>query len=628
MDQKNLIYAMILIAAIWGVYIAFFAPEFAAPPAPQQAAPAPGDVLPQPDAAAVPAPAEAVTLDREAALKQAPRVPIRSPRLKGSIVLKGGKLDDIVLAGYREEIDPGSPNVVLLSPAAAPDAYFAEIGWSTTAGAAVKLPDHESLWRADRNSLLPGQPLTLTWDNGEGLAFTRVFSLDENYMFTVMQRVENTGAAPVALYPYGRVRRAGTPELGFSQILQEGPIGVFGNTPEESKYILNERQYGDMRGYYEDPAYLQEGSRLRANNGCHLDNQFASTGGWLGITDKYWLVALVPDQALSFSACYRWLGSGDKDVYQVDYIGNDALTVAPGAKIESTASLFAGAKEVRLIDRYRDEFAGTGIPDFDRAVDFAGYLGLFLTWIAKPLFYLLDYIFVVVGNFGVAIMLLTVLVKAAFFWLANKSYRAMNKMKKLAPQMQQMKERYGDDKVRLNQEMMALYKREKVNPAAGCLPILVQIPVFIALYQVLYVTIEMRHAPFFGWIKDLSAPDPTSVLNLFGLLPYDIPDLGLLSILSIGIWPLLMGVTMFLQQKMNPPPPDPVQARIFMMLPIVFTFMLAPFAAGLVIYWAWNNLLSIAQQWLLKRLDERREAAKQAPATVEKPAGPKSKNKG
>jgi YidC/Oxa1 family membrane protein insertase len=285
----------------------------------------------------------------------------------------------------------------------------------------------------------------------------------------------------------------------------------------------------------------------------------------------------------------------ETDIYQTDYRGG-AMTLAPGATAETSGRLFAGAKQVRLLDRYGEEF---GIPLLDRSVDFAGYLGYFLTLIAKPLFYVLDFIYRLVGNFGVAILLLTVLVKLAFFPLANKSYRAMSKMKLLTPEMTKLRERFKDDKARLNQEMMALYKREKVNPAAGCLPIVVQIPVFIALYQVLYVTIEMRHAPFFGWIQDLSAPDPTSILNFFGLAPWGVPDLGPLQILSIGIWPIIMGVTMWLQQRLNPTPPDPVQARIFMMLPIVFTFMLGQFAAGLVIYWAWNNILSIAQQRLI-----------------------------
>jgi YidC/Oxa1 family membrane protein insertase len=434
----------------------------------------------------------------------------------------------------------------------------------------------------------------------------------------VTQRVENGSAAPLTLYPYGRIRRVGTPALGISQILHEGPIGAFGNLVGDGKYSLKERQYHDLR----------EDGPCDAQNAV---NRHESVGGWLGITDKYWLVALVPDAGQRLTACYRWELADGKDTYQVDYLGAE-LGVTPAGTAEVPARLFAGAKEVRLLDDYRDgRFGDAPIPLFDRAVDFAGYLGYFLTLIAKPLFYLLDTIYSAVGNFGIAIMLLTVLVKIAFFWLANKSYRAMNKMKKLAPLMQELRQRFGEDKARLNQEMMALYKREKVNPAAGCLPIVVQIPVFIALYQVLYVTIEMRHAPFFGWIRDLSAPDPTSVLNLFGLLPYSVPDLGPLHLLSIGVWPLVMGVTMFLQQKMNPPPPDPVQAKIFMLLPIVFTFMLAPFAAGLVIYWAWNNLLSIAQQWLLKRLDERAEAQaaarkleqkseKQAEAKPEQPA--------
>jgi YidC/Oxa1 family membrane protein insertase len=406
--------------------------------------------------------------------------------------------------------------------------------------------------------------------------------MDRNYMFTVTQRVDNNGATPLILSAYGRIQRLGTPQLGISSILHEGPIGVFGGVPGSEKYTLHETKY----------------SKIRKE---HLE-QYDSVGGWLGITDKYWLVAAVPDPKAELHASYFWELQNQTDVYQVAYRGV-AQTIAPGATGEARGSLFAGAKEVLLLDSYRDNFAGVGIPLFDRAVDFSGYLGYFLTLIAKPLFYLLHAIYRLVGNFGIAIMVLTVLVKAVFFPLANKSYRAMNKMKKLGPQMAELRAQFQDDKARLNQEMMALYKREKVNPAAGCLPILVQIPVFIALYQVLYVTIEMRQAPFFGWIKDLSVPDPTSIFNLFGLLPWGVPDLGPLHILSIGVWPLVMGLTMFLQQRMNPPPPDPVQAKLMMALPIVFTFMLAQFAAGLVIYWAWNNTLSITQQWLLKRID-------------------------
>jgi YidC/Oxa1 family membrane protein insertase len=617
MEQRNLILAIVISAAIYvGFYFVYEKPRIERLQAQQQAAqelerarqaqqqqqpqqpqPAPGE----PGSTAVPGTAPAVLVDRATALAQSPRVAIDSPRLKGSIALKGGRIDDVVLADYRETVDPRSPNIVLLSPRDAADAYFAEFGW---VGSGVKLPDDTTIWQADGEKLTPDSPLTLTWDNGAGLRFTRAFTLDRDYMLSVTQRVENGGASAVTLYPYGRIRRVGTPELGISQILHEGPIGAFGNLAGDGKYSLKERQYDDLRS--DGPCEPQ-----------NPVNRFESVGGWLGITDKYWLVALVPDSSQELTACYRWELLDGKDSYQTDYLGA-ASSVPPSGAAESQARLFAGAKEVRLLDRYRDgDFGGAEIPLFDRAVDFAGYLGYFLTLIAKPLFYVLDYIYAVIGNFGVAIMVLTVIVKAVFFPLANKSYRAMNKMKKLAPLMQELRQRFGEDKARLNQEMMALYKREKVNPAAGCLPIVVQIPVFIALYQVLYVTIEMRHAPFFGWITDLSARDPTSIFNLFGLLPFQVPDLGPLNLLSIGVWPLVMGLTMFLQQKMNPPPPDPMQAKIFMMLPIVFTFLLAPFAAGLVIYWAWNNLLSIAQQWLLKKMDERAEAQAAAAKQLE-----------
>jgi YidC/Oxa1 family membrane protein insertase len=592
MDQRNLFLAIAISAVIYiGFYFLYEKPRLEQMQAQQQAAqeaqqaqqaqqqqqqqqqPTPGAAAPGTlpgTAATATAPA---LVDRDAALKQSPRVVIDSPRLKGSIALKGGRLDDVVLADYRETVDPNSPNIVLLSPAAAANAYFAEFGW---VGQGTTLPHDTTVWQADGDKLTPDKPLTLSWDNGAGVRFLRVFALDRNFMLTVTQRVENGSAAPLTLYPYGRIRRVGTPALGISQILHEGPIGAFGNLVGDGKYSLKERQYHDLR----------EDGPCDAQNAV---NRHESVGGWLGITDKYWLVALVPDAGQRLTACYRWELADGKDTYQVDYLGAE-LGVTPAGTAEVPARLFAGAKEVRLLDDYRDgRFGDAPIPLFDRAVDFAGYLGYFLTLIAKPLFYLLDIIYSAVGNFGIAIMLLTVLVKIAFFWLANKSYRAMNKMKKLAPLMQELRQRFGEDKARLNQEMMALYKREKVNPAAGCLPIVVQIPVFIALYQVLYVTIEMRHAPFFGWIRDLSAPDPTSVLNLFGLLPYSV------------------------------------------LLPIVFTFMLAPFAAGLVIYWAWNNLLSIAQQWLLKRLDERAEAQaaarkleqkseKQAEAKPEQPA--------
>jgi len=627
MEQKNVVLALVLSAIIiigWGFLQPHLFPTPVAPPPQQQATPAQPAQTPTaggttgatavPGAATTTPPLE--QLDRDSALAQSPRVPIESPKLKGSITLKGGRIDDVVLADYRETVEPNSKNIVMLSPSSAPNAYFAEFGW---VGEGTVLPDDSTLWQADGSKLIAGKPLTLTWDNGQGVRFSRQFNLDKNFMFTVTQRVENASGAALKLHPFGRIRRMGTPAVGITRILQEGPIGVFGNVGEDTKYSLQYRQYHKMPEDYGQADYVNPNGPLRAPDGCQVNDEFKSKGGWLGINDKYWLVALVPDHAQELEACFRWQSVDKADAYQVDYLGAEA-TVAPSAATAATASLFVGAKEVSLIDDYGTEFGGVGIPLFDRAVDFSGYFpGYSLAIIAKPLFDLLDFIYTkLVHNFGLAIMVLTVLVKTVLFPLANKSYRAMNRMKRLAPQMQELRTRLGDDKVRLNQEMMALYKREKVNPAAGCLPMVVQIPVFIALYQVLYVTIEMRHAPFFGWIRDLSAPDPTTVLNLFGLLPYDVPNLGPLHILSIGVWPLVLGVTMFLQQKMNPPPPDPVQAKIFMFLPIMFTFMMAQFQAGLVIYWSWNNLLSIGQQWLLKRLDERRD--RQGPKPPEQKA--------
>ncbi|WP_119461228.1 membrane protein insertase YidC [Rhodospirillaceae bacterium SYSU D60014] len=532
----------------------------AQPPADTLAPTAPGTV-PGTEAGTAPA---AAPKSREGALAETPRVRIDTPSLSGSISLIGGRIDDLVLKNYRVGVEPGSENIVLLSPLGGPNAYYADFGW-VSAEPGVALPGPATLWQADGEVLTPDNPVTLSWDNGEGLRFSATIHVDRNFVFTVTQAVENTGDAPVTVFPYGLVSRTGTPPVSGFFILHEGLIGALDDALVEVDY--DEVQDQDIIRY-------------------------DSEGGWLGITDKYWLVALMPDQQAQIEARFAHTLRNEKNVYQTDYRAG-GLTVAPGQQVESESRLFAGAKEVRLLDAYGEEF---GIPLFDRAVDFGWFY--FLT---KPIFYALDYLYRLVGNFGVAILLLTVGVKLVFFPLANKSYRAMSKMKKLTPEMTKLRDRYKDDKMKLNQEMMALYKREKVNPAAGCLPILIQIPVFFALYKVLFVTIEMRHAPFFGWIQDLSAPDPTSILNLFGLLPWGVPELGFLAILSIGVWPIIMGITMYLQQKLNPAPPDPVQARVFMMLPIVFTFMLGQFPAGLVIYWAWNNLLSIAQQWVIMR---------------------------
>ena len=395
-------------------------------------------------------------------------------------------------------------------------------------------------------------------DNGEGLVFERIFAIDDDYMVTTTQRVRNSGNDSVTLFPYGLVSRSGTPEtLGF-YILHEGPLGVFDGT-------LREVDYDD----------LQEGANVEQR----------SVGGWIGITDKYWLAALIPDQKQAMT--YRFVHSihNQDDRYQVDYLGTEAR-LEPSKTLEVTNRLFVGAKEVKLLDAYSDAL---GIANFDLAVDFGWFY--FLT---KPFFYAVSWLSIHLGNFGLAILAFTIVVKAVFFPLANKSYKSMAKMRELTPKLTTLREQFGDDKVRLNQEMMALYKSEKVNPAAGCLPIVVQIPVFFALYKVLFVNIEMRHAPFYGWIKDLSVADPTTIFNAFGLIPFTPPDFML-----IGAWPVFMGLTMWLQQRLNPQPTDPVQAKIFMFLPLFFTFLLGTFPAGLVIYWTWNNLLSIAQQKLI-----------------------------
>ncbi len=502
---------------------------------------------------------------RDEALAESARVNINTPSLHGSVSLTGARLDDLTLVKYHETVDPSSPEVTLFSPVGGPDAYWAEFGWLAQ-DQNTKVPTKDTVWQTSDTELTPGSPLNLTWDNGEGLVFQRTISVDENYMFTLTQSVTNNSGSQVTLFPYGLVKRYGTPEtLGF-YILHEGLIGVFDET-------LTEIDYDDVID--EDDGKLD----------------YKSTSGWIGITDKYWLAALVPDQTQPFDGRFvHDLRSGDIDTYQADFL-RQGVAIPAGGTTEITDHLFAGAKVVTLLDSYSETL---NIPLFDRAVDFGWFY--FLT---KPIFFVLLFFRDLLGNFGLAILLLTVCIKAIFFPLANKSYKAMSKMRKLAPEMKKLRERYKDDKQKMQQELMAMYKKEKVNPASGCLPILIQIPVFFALYKVLFVTIEMRHAPFYGWISDLSAPDPTSILNLFGLLPFA-PDY-LPALVSIGAWPLLMAGTMFLQMKISPQPPDPMQARIFMLMPIFFLFIFNSFPAGLVIYWTWNNLLSIAQQWVIMK---------------------------
>lgn len=509
-----------------------------------------------------------IAMGRDQALDQSRRVRIDTPKLRGSIALTGARFDDLELKGYREELDENSPEIQLLNPSGSENPYFVEFGWVTD-NQNVAVPNDKTVWsQASSNVLSVGSPVTLTWANGTGQRFERVLSVDENYMFTVSQTVTNNGSAEVAFYPYALIKRMGMPETEGFFILHEGMVGVFNQT-------LQEIGYDDL---------LDDGTFRES-----------TTGGWLGITDKYWMTALVPNQRQNFTGQFRSIPSGLNQSFQADYI-QDGVRVAPGTSINATNRFFAGAKKVSIVESYEGNPATATdgnqyVERFRKAIDW-GYL-FFLT---EPFFWGLDFFGELTGNFGVAILLLTLLIKIALYWFANKSYVAMSKMKKLQPEMMKIRERYEDDKVKQQQELMDLYKKEKVNPLAGCWPMLIQIPVFFALYKVLFVTIEMRHAPFFGWIQDLSAPDPTSIFNLFGLLPFE-PW----SFLMIGIWPIFMGVTMFLQQKMNPAPADPVQEKVFMFMPLFFTFLLAQFPAGLVIYWAWNNLLSIAQQYVIMR---------------------------
>jgi YidC/Oxa1 family membrane protein insertase len=534
------------------------------PTAPTQPVPGAPSTAPVPGAAPGAPPAASPTVpavDRATLVAQQPRVRIDTPAMQGSLLLKGARIDDLKLTLYRETVNPASPPITLLTPQGLPQAYFAEFGW---VGQGVNVPGPETEWSADQRTLTLTTPVTLSWDNGEGLRFERKIALDGEYMFSITDRVVNSGSAPVQLFSYGLVARSGTPHTQGFYILHEGPLAVMDGT-------LREPSYGDLK----DKKKIE----------------YDTTGGWLGITDKYWLVTLVPDQKVPVKARFNHSLANGEDRYQADFLG-PALTVPPGGTVQTTNHVFAGAKELNLLNQYEENL---GIARFDLAIDFGWFY-----WLTKPIFLILDYFYRLLGNYGLAILLLTVLVKIVFFPLANKSYRAMNKMKLLQPEMEKLREKYGDDRQKMSQEMMALYKRVGANPLAGCLPVIVQIPVFFALYKVLFISIEMRHAPFYGWIQDLSAPDPTSIFNLFGLLPITPPEIWLLGS-TVGAWPIIMGVTMFLQQKMNPAPPDPIQARIFLAMPFIFTFILAPFAAGLVIYWAWNNILSVLQQWVILR---------------------------
>ena len=567
MDQKRLFLAIAVSLAILLGFQTLIAPRL-----PKPAQPETTQLATTEHPAATPlegAPGAGVPPSPVAVPRNVPRVKIEAPRVEGSISLLGARLDDLVLRDYREEIDPNSPLVRLLEPRSDDKPYYVQYGWTASSGDTVKLPDNDTVWTASADTVVPGKPVTLSWDNGAGLTFQIGLAVDDEYMFTVTQTVRNATAQPVKLFPWSRIRRDYKPVVAGYYVLFEGLLGVTDGTLQETSYDKAKSE-GDKKN----------GLAFEAN----------TTGGWAGITDKYWLTSLIPDQAVPVKVNFRHI-EDHGDHYQVDTVSNDALTAPAGGDAATISHVFAGAKVVSLLDRYQ---AQLHIPSFDKAVDFGWFY--FLT---KPIFFALDFFNSVLGNFGLAIMVFTVFAKALFFPLANKSYRSMSKMKLLGPKMTALRERLKDEPQKMQQEMMGLYKAEKVNPASGCLPMIVQIPVFFSLYKVIFVTIEMRQAPFFGWIHDLSQVDPTNVFNLFGLIPFD--PAAYVPLLHMGAWPLIMGCTMFLQQKMNPPPPDPVQARLFQFMPIIFTFMMAKFPAGLIIYWSWNNTLSVAQQWLIQR---------------------------
>ena len=586
-EQNNTILAFVLSALVVALWM-YFVPQGQkreVPPQGQQQTqqtqtpptqPPPGAALPG-EGGQVPGPAAVEPAKgRDDVLAAAPRVAIQTPSLTGSIALKGGRVDDVSLAQYRETIDPSSPAIVLLSPSGSPHPYYAEFGWKAL-GAGVKTPAFDTVWtQVGSGPLTPGQPVTLRWDNGGGLEFRRTISVDDKYLFTIRDQVANTGAAAVTLQPYALVSRHGTPATAGLSLLHEGMIGVMGDQGEQ------------------EISYKQiEEKKLQ---------RFDVTDAWLGITDKYWAAALLPDTSAHVQAEFRADVLGTTKTYQTGYL-LDQQTIAPGSTGSANARLFAGAKEVGVVG-INFPFANVGgynkeldLNKFDLLIDWGR-----LYFITKPMFLLLDMFYRWIGNFGIAILAVTVLLKLLFFPLANRSYASMAKMKAVQPQVQELRERFPDDKVKQQQEMMEIYKREKINPLAGCLPVVIQIPVFFALYKVLIVTIEMRQAPFFGWIHDLSAPDPTNVFNLFGLLPFDpthLPMVG--AFLVMGAWPLMMGVTMWVQMKLNPAPPDPAQKMMFDWMPVIFTFMLAGFSSGLVIYWAWNNTLSVIQQSVIMR---------------------------
>ena len=495
-------------------------------------------------------------ISRSEAINKDDRIKLENNNIKGSISLEGGIIDDVIFKNYKKNLNDDE-DVVFLNPKSSQEGYYIETGWASSGNQKLKLPLDNTNWVVKGNKLLtPNNPVILEWNNNEGLIFTKKIELDKNFLFKITQGIKNNSNKSFQFFPYAQITRNYKPEVTPIYILHEGFLGVF---DEE----LKEMDYEDV----DEEKFTT-----------------SSTKGWLGITDKYWLTAIVPEKGKNFKS--EFISKNEK--YRANFIVKEPLILNPNDSVTNQINAFVAAKEVAVIDAYAEEL---GIEKFDLAIDWGWFY-----FFTKPLFFVIDYFFKLTGNFGFAIVIITALVRLIFFPLANYSFRSMAKMKILQPEMLRLKELHKDDKAKLQQEMMALYKREKVNPISGCLPVLIQIPFFFAIYKMLYVTLEMRHQPFFGWIEDLSARDPTSIFNLFGLIPWDPP-----TFLMIGAWPILMGLSMYLQQKLNPTPPDPMQAKIFMFFPLFLTIILAPFPAGLVVYWTINNILTIAQQWVIMK---------------------------
>ena len=570
-NNKNLILATVLSFLVIMIWFFLFPPP---EPTVSPVTPATETVVAptEPAAATVAGQADAVT-----AVPEAPRLRIDTDKLSGSISLLGGRIDDLSLKTYHETIKPSSPTVRLLSPVGGKDqAFYALFGWAPGGTLGFEdVPGANSEWKlASGGTLSPGNPVTLLWDNGKGLAFTREIAVDDDYMFTVTETVENNGAAEVSLQPYGVIARNGVPKnLQNIFVVHEGVVGRADGELTETKY--------------KDVAKLP----IVEREGAAADVVEALTDGWIGFTDHYWMAILIPEQGKPFTSVTKHVDA--TDIYQTE-VRQPVVAVAPGAKTTTTSRLFAGAKEWETIRNYQNN---AGIGGFIDSIDWGWFF-----FFTKPIFAVLHWLHGLIGNMGLAIIGLTFVLKVLVLPLAYKSYVSMARMKELQPEIEALKERVGDDKQKMQREMMQLYKDKKVNPAAGCLPILIQIPIFFSLYKVIFVTIELRHVPFFGWLNDLSAPDSSSIYNFFGLLPWDAPATGtVLHLIFIGLLPIILGITMWLQQKLNPAPADPVQQQIFAYMPWVFMFMLGGFASGLVIYWITNNTITFAQQYLIMR---------------------------